>query len=239
MHHGAAFLPVYRVNSLVLIADDEVDVLNLVCTHLAAAGFQPLQADDGPSALALIRQRQPALAVLDLMMPGMSGLEVLRTMRNSADTAGIPVVLLTARASQTDRIVAFELGADDYVTKPFSPRELVLRVRGILRRAGASPADSGVMTAGSIRLDVHRHEVTVENQAVDVTAVEFKLLSALMERPGRVQTRDALLNAVWGVEHEIESRTVDTHLRRLRDKLGRAGEQIRTVRGFGYRMDEA
>lgn len=228
-----------RVNPLILIADDEADVLKLVGSHLAAAGLRAIEADDGPSALAIIRERLPAVAVLDLMMPGMGGLDVLRAMKSEVETADIPVVILTGRASQTDRIVAFELGADDYVTKPFSPRELVLRVRGILKRTSAPTSNSGVMAAGDIRLDADRHEVTVSGRRVDVTAVEFRLLSALIERRGRVQSRDALINAVWGDDHLIETRTVDTHLRRLREKLGRASEQIRTVRGFGYRLDEA
>jgi two-component system, OmpR family, phosphate regulon response regulator PhoB len=227
------------MNSLVLIADDEADVLKLVSSHLTTAGFQALQAGDGTSALALIRERLPALAVLDVMMPGLSGLDVLRAMKNSAELASIPVVLLTARVSPTDRIVAFELGADDYVTKPFSPRELVLRVHGILRRSKGAAADTGRLVVGSLRLDADRHEVTAGGQRVDVTAVEFKLLSALMERSGRVQSRDALISTVWGDDQMIESRTVDTHLRRLREKLGPAGNQIRTVRGFGYRMDES
>jgi two-component system, OmpR family, phosphate regulon response regulator PhoB len=226
------------VKPVVLIADDEADVVSLVTTHLSSAGFQVIPAEDGNTALSVIRECHPALALLDLAMPGMSGLDVLRAVRNNAATAEMPVVFLTARGSPTDRIVAFELGADDYVTKPFSPRELVLRVRGILRRAPAPAVGGRILRVGSIRVDTERHELSVSGKPLDVTAVEFRMLLALMERPGRLQSRDALLDAVWGEDHEVECRTVDTHLRRLRDKLGAAGEQIKTVRGFGYRMDE-
>ena len=227
----------HNMKDVVLIADDETDVVDLVCSNLLAAGFQTLEAGDGPSALAMIRERRPSIAVLDVMMPGMTGLEILRTVKNSVDTARIPVVLLTARVSHTDRIVAFELGADDYVTKPFSPRELVLRIRGILRRIAGTAEETWLLETGGIRLDIARHEATARGRSVELTAIEFKLLAALMERPGRVQSRTALANAVWGIDHPIENRTVDTHVRRLREKLGSAADQIQTVRGFGYRID--
>ncbi|RYD73926.1 MAG: response regulator transcription factor, partial [Verrucomicrobiaceae bacterium] len=149
------------------------------------------------------------------------------------------IILLTAKTSEVDRVLAFELGADDYVTKPFSPRELVLRIQGILRRRVEQTPEGNCLQVGAIRLDPERHQVRTDEGVIELTAIEFKLLWALMERRGRVQTRDALLSNVWGLEREIEPRTVDTHLRRLRDKLGKAGDQIYTVRGFGYRLDEA
>lgn len=226
------------MNQQILIADDEVDMLNLVGTNLSGAGFIVHKAEDGPAAVAAARQRLPHLIVLDLMMPGMTGLEVCRVLKNDATTESIPIVLLTARGGEADRILAFELGADDYVTKPFSPRELVLRIRGILKRSTGMDPERAMLQAGDIRLDADRHEIYVRGRPVELTAIEFRLLATLMERRGRVQSRDSLLSAVWGVDRDIESRTVDTHLRRLREKLGSAGDQIRTVRGFGYRLDE-
>jgi two-component system phosphate regulon response regulator PhoB len=228
------------VKQRILVADDEEDVLNLVAMNLSGAGFQVVTTEDGSSAVDLAKRQTPALIVLDLMMPGMSGLEVCKALKNDGETAGIPIILLTARSTEVDRVLAFELGADDYVTKPFSPRELTLRVQAILRRR-QRPLQSGetCLVVGGIRLDLDRHDVTVNSKHVDLTAIEFKLLTALMERQGRAQSRDVLLTTVWGLDREIELRTVDTHLRRLRDKLGLAGEQIHTVRGFGYRLDEA
>ncbi len=214
-------------------------MLNLVAMNLSSAGFTVLKSMDGPSVLTAARAEAPELIVLDLMMPGMTGLEVCRSLKNDQDTASIPVILLTAKTSEVDRILAFELGADDYVTKPFSPRELVLRIQAILRRRIQQSSEESYLQAGAIQLDLERHQVTIEQRSIELTAIEFKLLAALMERRGRVQSRDALLGSVWGMERDIEPRTVDTHLRRLREKLGKAGEQIHTVRGFGYRLDEA
>ncbi len=224
-------------SQIILLADDEPDVLKLAGTPLSQAGFGVLTASDGDTALSLIRERSPALAILDLMMPGMSGLEVCRALKNDPATAALPLVILTAKASAIDRIVAFEIGVDDYITKPFSPRELVLRVKAILRALASAQVSSGPLRAGDICLDRDRHSVTVKGREVDLTMVEFKLLAAMLEARGRLQTRDALLSRVWGVECDIELRTVDTHLRRLREKLGASGDQIQTVRGFGYRLD--
>lgn len=223
----------------VLVADDERDVLDLVASNLRTAGFRVLMADDGTSALETIRRETPDIAILDVMMPGMTGLEICRALRSETTTERLPVILLTARKSEIDRIVAFELGADDYITKPFSPREVVLRVQAILRRSTPPKEPEPVMRAGSIEIDSERHTVKVDDNSVELTATEFRLLSTLLAQRGRLLTRDTLLNAIWGLERDVESRTVDTHLRRLRDKLGAAGEQIHTVRGFGYRLDEA
>ncbi|MHA3772472.1 response regulator [Verrucomicrobiota bacterium sgz303538] len=223
----------------ILVAEDELDMLELVAMNLSNAGFQVLKCEDGATAATAAREESPALILLDVMMPGMSGFDVCKTLKNDTRTAHIPIVLLTARTTQIDRIVAFELGADDYITKPFSPRELVLRIQAILRRRTQMLAGETYLQVGLIRLDVDRHQVVIGSRPVEVTAIEFKLLKTLMERRGRVQSRDTLIESVWGTEHDIEPRTVDTHLRRLREKLGRAGDQIHTVRGFGYRLDEA
>jgi len=219
----------------VLVADDEKDVLDLVSKNLASAGFSVISADDGAEALEKARQSLPALIVLDLMLPELSGIEVLRALRANDRTAHVPVIILTARKDEVDRVIAFELGADDYLTKPFSPRELALRVKRILSWNGEA-ADAPVLTARGIRLDRERHEVLVEGRRVDVTAMEFRLLSVLMQRPGRVLSRDELSTKVWGSAADIEYRTIDTHLRRLRQKLAPRQDCIQTVRGFGYRL---
>lgn len=223
----------------VLVADDEPDVLHLVSSNLKNAGFTVLSVGDGAAALEAARTERPALVVLDLMLPGMPGLEVCRSLKKDAATASIPIIMLTAKADEIDRIVGFELGADDYMTKPFSPRELVLRVQSVLRRA-AQPEPKGMeeLRLGEITIDRARCEALVKGQRLDLTATEFKLLTTLIERRGRVQSRDALLNDVWGYESIIDTRTVDTHIRRLREKLGSAADLVETIRGFGYRMVE-
>lgn len=223
----------------VLVADDEADVLNLVCNSLKAAGFTPIRASDGTEAVEKARAEIPALLVLDLMLPGMSGLEVCKALKSEPSTKAIPIVMLTAKADEVDRILGFELGADDYITKPFSPRELVLRVQSVLRRSDARPETTEVLKQGDIVIDRTRHIVKVKGRQIELTATEFKLLATLMERRGRVQSRDVLLNDVWGYESVIDTRTVDTHVRRLREKLGKAADCIETIRGFGYRMIEA
>ncbi len=220
----------------ILVADDEEDVLALVTSSLKAAGYSTLNADDGPSALASAREHMPALIVLDLMLPGMSGLEVCKALKSDTATKLIPIVMLTAKADEVDRILGFELGADDYMTKPFSPRELTLRVQSVLRRTNAPVAPSDILKLGEISVDRVRHQVTLRGKEIELTATEFKLLSTLIERRGRVQSRDVLLNDVWGYESSIDTRTVDTHVRRLREKLGKSADCIETIRGFGYRM---
>jgi len=225
------------MNNKVLVADDEEDVLNLVGSNLRNAGFAVLKAADGAEALAKARVESPALIVLDLMLPGMSGLEVCKVLKGEPATARIPIVMLTAKAEEIDRIVGLELGADDYITKPFSPRELVLRVKSVLRRHATEPEENmEPLSAGAITVDRERHVVRVKNKPLELTATEFKLLTLLIERRGRVQSRDILLNDVWGYESIIDTRTVDTHVRRLREKLGPAADCIETVRGFGYRI---
>ena len=215
-----------------------MDVLALLENRLTASGYEVLKATDGIAALGRAREDGPALAVLDVMMPGMSGLEVCRTLKADPKTARMPIIILTARHEEVDRVLGFEFGADDYVLKPFSPRELALRIQALLRHQ-LQPviAPGAIVTLGPITVDRIAHRVTVQDRTVDLTRTEFKLLSTLIDRPGRVLSREALLEAVWPAEANIEIRTVDTHMRRLRDKLGRRGKQIQTVRGFGYRID--
>ena len=222
----------------VLIADDEEDILKLVGTSLAGAGFTVVEAQSGAEALEKAMSEPPALIVLDVMLPGMTGLELCRVLKGDARTRHIPIIMLTAKAQEIDRVVGLELGADDYVTKPFSPRELVLRVKAQIRRSQGKEEPADTLRAGELVLDRLRHLVTIKGKAVSLTATEFKLLSLLMERAGRVQSRENLLNEVWGYDVAIQSRTVDIHVRRLREKLGKVADCIETVRGFGYRVVE-
>ena len=223
----------------ILIVEDEKDVVDLLTLNLRkAGGFAFSIANDGAAGLAKAREEKPDIIILDLMLPKMPGLEVCKILKSELATRHIPILMLTARAEEIDRIVGLEFGADDYVTKPFSPREVILRIKAILRR-GAAEQTEGPMTAGAITIDPSRHKVSVGKTDVDLTSIEFRLLRMLMQRRGRVQERDRLLNEVWGYESVIDTRTVDTHIRRLREKLGKAGDQIETVRGFGYRFRES
>ena len=223
----------------ILIIEDEPDVVDLLTLHLRkAGGFTVSVATEGAAGLRMARAELPALIILDLMLPRMPGLEICKALKTNPATCQIPIIMLTAKAEEIDRIVGLEFGADDYVTKPFSPRELVLRVNAILRR-GKGEAAEEKLSIGPITLDPARHQVSVGGRSVRLTSVEFKLLSMLMRRRGRVQERDRLLNEVWGYESIIDTRTVDTHVRRLRKKLGKAADAIETVRGFGYRIRES
>jgi len=219
----------------ILIVEDETDVADLLTLNLRKASYKVSTAADGVTGLQKARDDRPDFIILDLMLPKMSGLEVCRILKSDTATAQMPILMLTAKAEEIDRIVGLEFGADDYVTKPFSPREVVLRIRAILRRG--DKADER-LSAGPIAIDPARHEVRVNGKQVHLTSIEFKLLQRLMQRRGRVQDRDRLLNEVWGYETVIDTRTVDTHVRRLREKLGKAGDAVETVRGFGYRLRE-
>ena len=222
----------------ILIVEDETDVVDMLTLNLRkAGGFTVSTAADGAAGLRKAREELPALIILDLMLPKMPGLEVCKILKSDPATKHIPIIMLTAKAEEIDRIVGLEFGADDYVTKPFSPREIVLRIKAIMRR-GTGEAAEEKMTIGAISVDPARHHVTVGGKTVRLTSVEFKLLAMLMKRRGRVQARDRLLNEVWGYESIIDTRTVDTHVRRLRKKLGKAAAAIETVRGFGYRLRE-
>ncbi|HEX4084884.1 MAG TPA: response regulator [Chthoniobacteraceae bacterium] len=223
----------------ILIAEDEADVQELVSLHLRNAGFVPVNAENGPEAIRRAREESPSLIVLDIMLAGMNGLEVCRLLKADMVTTRIPVIMLTAKAEEPDRIVGLELGADDYMTKPFSPRELVLRIKNVLRRSTPEALETAHLKTGLVEIDRDRHMVRVRGKLVELTATEFKLLSLLVERRGRVQSRDGLLNEVWGYESVIDTRTVDTHVRRLREKLGPEADCIETIRGFGYRVAEA
>jgi two-component system phosphate regulon response regulator PhoB len=223
----------------ILIVEDEKDVVDLLTLNLRkAGGFTLSVANDGAGGLEKAREEKPDFIILDLMLPKMPGLEICKILKSELATRHIPILMLTARAEEIDRIVGLEFGADDYVTKPFSPREVILRIKAILRR-GAAEQKEEPMSAGTITIDPARHKVRAANKDVDLTTIEFRLLRTLMQRRGRVQERDRLLNEVWGYERLIDTRTVDTHIQRLREKLGKAGDQIETVRGFGYRFREA
>jgi two-component system phosphate regulon response regulator PhoB len=229
------------MGSRILVVDDEADLAELVAFNLRQAGHTVVVAQNGSTALAEIRRHKPDLVLLDLMLPDISGLEVCRRLRRDKETIRLPVLMLTAKGEELDRVVGFEVGADDYVVKPFSPRELMLRVDAILRRAQTTGGEEGERQAiaiGHMAIDVPAHKVLVEGEEVPLTALEFRLLMDLATRIGRVQSRDALLERVWGYSPGIETRTVDTHVKRLREKLGAASQYIETVRGVGYRIRE-
>lgn len=220
----------------ILIADDEPDVVKLLTMNLTQAGFAVTSVEDGGSALACAREQKPSLIVLDVMMPHLSGFEVCKLLKRDNVTQDIPIILVSARGGEIDRVLGFEIGADDYVTKPFSPRELVLRVQSILRRRTVPHKPLSLLQAGGITMDLDRHQVLVGEAPVELTAVEFKLLRILLEEAGKVQSRDHILKGVWGFNHGVQARTVDTHMRRLRDKLGDSARHIETIRSFGYRI---
>ena len=223
----------------ILVVEDERDVQTILEFNLKEAGFEPLRATRGEDALAWLRARVPDVVLLDLMLPDIPGTEVCRRIKADPRTAQVPVIMLTARGDELDRVVGLELGADDYVTKPFSVRELLLRIRAILRRTSAPAAPARpVVSIGPVRLDREAHRCTVEGRDVELTPIEFKLLGTLMDRAGRVQSRERLLGDVWELSEGVESRTVDTHVKRLRDKLKPAGDLVETVRGLGYRFVE-
>ncbi len=218
----------------VLIIEDEPDVIDLLRLNLAKAGFSVLEARDGLSGLAVAREKRPDAIILDLMLPEMRGEEVCRQLKSRGSTAAIPVIMLTAKAQASERVAGLELGADDYVAKPFSPREMVLRIQGILRRLEASASDK--LAVGPFEIDRGSFEVRMDGAKLDLTVIEFKLLVMLMEKRGRVLSREDLLRDVWGYHRLSNSRTVDTHMRRLRTKLGDHAARLETVRSHGYRF---
>lgn len=222
----------------ILIVEDDEDILNLLDWHLKAADFLVLTANNGRDGLTVAGAEHPDLIILDLMLPGMDGLAVCKALRKRDDTAGIPIVMLTARGEEADRIVGLELGADDYVIKPFSPRELILRIQAVLRRSRASDTPPSVIVIGELSIDPEGHRVWVEGRELALTATEFKLLLVLAENRGRVLNRDTLLDRVWGYQFDGYARTVDTHIRRLRQKLGSCADLVETIRGVGYRFRE-
>lgn len=219
----------------ILVVDDEPDIVEIIQYNLEKSGFDVIVAADGPAALEKARDETPDLIVLDLMLPGLEGTDVCRILKQEERTRSIPILMLTAKSEEIDRIIGLELGADDYVVKPFSPREIALRIRNILRRRSV-PETPGPVRAGPLVIDVEGHHVSVSGSTVSLTATEFKLLAILFQRRGRVQTREELLDVVWGYDYMGYGRTVDAHIKRLREKLGEAAGMVETVRGVGYRF---
>ena len=223
----------------VLVVDDEKDITALVAYHLEREGFRVLQAHDGLQALDLVKRERPNVLILDLMLPHMGGLDVCRRLRREPETARLPILILTAKAEETDKVLGLELGGDDYLTKPFAPRELVARVKALIRRSEEVPGEE-VVKVGGLEIDLGRYTVSIRRRTVELTAKEFALLKALILAKGRALTRDYLLDRVWGYDQasEIESRTVDVHVRRLREKLGSEAKRIVTVKSVGYRFNQ-
>lgn len=220
----------------ILVVDDEPDAVELIEFNLKNAGFVVKTASDGAEALAKARSILPGLIILDVMLPEMDGFEICKLLRRDMNTAAIPIIMLTAKAAEIDRVLGLELGADDYLTKPFSPRELILRVKKLLERRQIAAETKDHFQFGYLSIDVPRHVVKFKNKKIDLTATEFKLLTVLAQRRDLVQSRDRLLRDVWEYDSSMDTRTVDTHMRRLRDKMGAAARFLDTVRGVGYRF---
>ncbi|OGX14079.1 MAG: DNA-binding response regulator [Omnitrophica bacterium RIFOXYB12_FULL_50_7] len=225
-------------NQTILFIEDEKNIAELVKYNLEQEGFRVLIASKGPAGLEMALKERPALVLLDLMLPEMSGLEICQTLKQNEKTRLIPIIMLTAKGTESDKVVGLELGADDYITKPFSPRELVARIKAVLRRSQGKPAEE-ILKSGTIELDVTKHELRLKGKPVEITAKEFELLGLLMNSKRRVLTREVLLSKVWGYENfmNIETRTVDMHIGQLRKKLGKEAERIVTVKSVGYRFD--
>lgn len=222
----------------ILIIEDDANIAKLVKYNFEKAGFRAHVTITGEEALEFLSRQKVDLIILDIMLPKMDGFETCRRLKDDSRLSSIPVMILTARGEEVDRVVGFELGAEDYVVKPFSPRELILRAKTILRRGQIKQASKENLRSGDLEIDIPRHRVTVKAKEVILTPMEFKLLVTLVERRGRVQSREELLSAVWNIEADVTTRTVDTHIKRLRQKLGKAGEALETIRGLGYRFNE-
>jgi len=221
----------------IVIIEDERDLAELLAFNLEKEGFQTVIALDGRTGLERVKSENPDLVILDLMLPELNGIDLCKLIRKHETTATIPVIMLTAKGEEIDKVVGFEVGADDYLIKPFSTRELLLRIKAVLRRSSPDKPEGRIFTAGPVAVDTGRHRVTVNGEEAVLTSTEFKLLVTLVERLGRMQSREHLLSHVWGYNNDADTRTVDTHITRLRNKLGTAGELIKTVRGFGYKME--
>ncbi len=222
-----------------LVVEDEIDLQEILEYNLTQAGHQVHVVANGTEALRVAREERPDVILLDLMLPDITGTEVCRELKKDPRTQGIHVVMVTAKGEEIDRVVGFEIGADDYIVKPFSVRELILRVQAVLRRRPAEPGLARIMRFGPLKVDREAHRTWIEDAEVDLTALEFRLLTTLEARRNRVQTRERLLSDVWGIDADVTTRTVDTHVKRLREKLGAAAKYIETVRGVGYRFSEA
>ena len=225
------------MTSKVFIVEDEPDLRDTLTYNFENEGFTVKSFSNGESFLESLARNKPNLVILDLMLPGISGLDVCRQLRSDDNLNDIAVVMLTAKSEEIDRIVGFELGADDYVTKPFSVRELILRVKVLLKKRLENSTNEQILAFGPITMNLDAHDVVVDGENIILTALEFKLLKHLLNRKGRVQTRDQLLGDVWGYSSEVTTRTVDTHIKRLREKLGKPGDLIQTIRGVGYRFN--
>lgn len=225
------------ITKTIYIVEDEPDIRETLAYNLSQEGFKVSEFSDAESCLNKIQKKKPDLLLLDLMLPGMSGLDLCKEIRADINLKNLAIIMLTAKGEEVDRIVGFELGADDYVTKPFSVRELILRVKVILKKQTESVESDESIEFGPIKLNLDAHEVLINNDEIVLTALEFKLLKHLIKRRGRVQTRDQLLGDVWGYSSEVTTRTVDTHIKRLREKLGTVGDYIQTIRGVGYRLN--
>lgn len=228
--------PVTKGKGTILVIDDEPDIIELVRYNVEREGFGVIAATDGREGLRIAKQHRPDLIILDVMMPGMDGLEVCRELRKDADTERTPVIMLTARAAESDRVVGLELGADDYITKPFPPREMVARVKAVLRRTQYQSEDKASIRQGGLVVDPARHEVTWEGEPVSLTATEFRIVQFLATRAGRVLSRDEIIDAALGRDTAVFDRTIDVHITSIRKKLGAGGQQIETIRGFGYKF---
>jgi phosphate regulon transcriptional regulator PhoB len=222
----------------ILVVEDDKNIAKLLKFNLEKAGYDCTVAPSGEKALEFFNSRPTDLVILDIMLPGIDGLEVCRAIRQKNSTHNVPIIMVTAKGTETDRIVGLELGADDYIVKPFSPRELILRIRAVLKRGKVAQPEKDVLSMGEIMLDKPKHKVMVKGKQITFTQMEFKLLSTLMERQGRLQTREKLLSDVWGIDSMVDTRTIDTHIKRLREKLGKAGDIIETVRGLGYKISD-
>jgi DNA-binding response OmpR family regulator len=222
----------------ILVVDDDSDLLKLLSTMLGQEGFNVITANNGDTAIKKVKTELPHLLILDVQMPEKNGLEVCKVLKQDENTRYIPIIMLTGRADEIDRVVGLELGAEDYIVKPFSVREMILRVTKVLRRTYGEETNSGIYKVGILSVDSSKHEVKVQGKIIDLTLTEFKILSCLIQNPGQVKTRETLLNEVWGFKEEVFSRTVDTHMQRLRSKLKDANKYIKTIRGVGYLFKE-
>jgi len=226
------------MNELIAVVEDEPDIRDLVSLHLKKEGFQVEGFESARPLFRSLEKRRPALIILDLMLPDMDGLDICRTLKKRDDWASVPIIILTAKSTETDKVLGLELGADDYLTKPFSPKELVARVRAVLRRPGRD-AETKTLAAGpDVVLDIDKHEVTANGRKIDLTPAEFKILKLLASHPGRVFSRDQILDDLWGQEKIVVDRTIDVHIRNLREKMGEAASLIKNIRGVGYKLEE-
>jgi two-component system, OmpR family, phosphate regulon response regulator PhoB len=222
----------------VLVIEDDKNILKLIRYNLEKAGFVCITTITGEDAFDILDKEQVDLIILDIMLPTIDGFEICKRVKQDQRYKNMPVIMLTAKGEEVDKIVGFELGADDYIVKPFSPRELVLRIKAVLKRNAPKEGSKDVLVSGIVKIDIPRHKVTVDKKDIELTAMEFKLLAVLIERKGRVQSRETLLEDVWGISADVTTRTVDTHVKRLRQRLGKAGKLIETIRGIGYRFKE-